>query len=281
MFEQVSFQYDVRSEGSLKDISFEIPPGSTFAMVGPSGAGKTTLVRLLTRLIEPQSGYVRIDGIDLRRVRQASVHHEVAVVPQDVTLFNDTLLANIAFGSPEGHPSEVWAAAEAAGLGVFIRSLPLGMSTVVGERGLKLSGGERQRVGLARALLVHPRVLILDEATSALDGPTEAVIQATLGKARADRTTLIIAHRLSTIVDADQILVLDRGRIVERGTHTELLARAGEYARLWSHQIRENSSGSIECVTLVSSYEAHTPAIRDGNLHPKRKNPFSKDAAGI
>lgn len=248
-FEHVGFQYDLRSEGSLRDISFEMPPGSTFALVGPSGAGKTTIARLLTRLVDPQSGRVKIDNVDLRVVRQASIHHEVAVVPQDVTLFNDTLFANIAFGRPEGHPNEVRAVAEAAGLDAFIDSLPLGMSTVVGERGLKLSGGERQRVGLARALLANPRVLILDEATSALDGPTEAVIQSTLRKVRAERTTLIIAHRLSTIVDADQILVLDCGRIVEQGTHADLLARAGEYERLWSHQTRESGFRSSERLT--------------------------------
>jgi ATP-binding cassette subfamily B protein len=182
---------------------------------------------------------VVIDGLDLRQVRQASLRRAVALVPQDVALFNDTLYANIAFPRPEAHPDEVRAAAEAAELGPFVDALPQGLSTLVGERGLKLSGGERQRVGIARALLADPRLLILDEATSALDGPTEAAIQATLRKLRAGRTTLVIAHRLSTIVDADEILVLRRGRIVERGSHAALLDRKGEYAALWRRQTRE------------------------------------------
>ena len=237
-FEHVSFKHDARSVG-LRDVSFEIPPGTTTALVGPSGAGKTTAVRLAMRLIDPQEGRVSLDGFDMRQVKQSALRGAVALVPQDVALFNDSLYANIAFARPGAGIAEVRAAAEAAELGPFIDSLPDGMSTMVGERGLKLSGGERQRVGIARALLANPRVLILDEATSALDGPTEAAIQETLRKVKAGRTTLVIAHRLSTIVDADQILVLRRGRIVERGTHADLLARTGEYAALWRRQTRE------------------------------------------
>jgi ATP-binding cassette subfamily B protein len=237
-FEHVGFQHDARSVG-LRDVSFEAPPGTTTALVGPSGAGKTTAVRLAMRLLDPKAGRVLIDGLDMRQVKQAALRQAVALVPQDVALFNDSLYANIAFARPGAGNDAVRAAAEAAELGPFIDSLPNGMSTMVGERGLKLSGGERQRVGIARALLANPRVLILDEATSALDGPTEAAIQETLRKVKAGRTTLVIAHRLSTIVDADQILVLRRGRIVERGTHAELLARTGEYAALWRRQTRE------------------------------------------
>ncbi|HEX3699181.1 MAG TPA: ABC transporter ATP-binding protein/permease [Phenylobacterium sp.] len=237
-FEGVSFRHDARSVG-LRDVSFEARPGATAALVGPSGGGKTTAARLAMRLIDPQQGRVVIDGLDLKAVRLASLRAAVALVPQDVALFNETLYANIAFARPDASPDEVRAAAEAAELGPFIDGLPQGLSTLVGERGLKLSGGERQRVGIARALLANPRLLILDEATSALDGPTEAAIQETLRKVRAGRTTLVIAHRLSTIVDADQILVLRRGRIVERGTHAELLARPGEYAALWRRQTRE------------------------------------------
>jgi ATP-binding cassette subfamily B protein len=238
-FEHVGFQHDARSVG-LKDVSFTVPPGTTTALVGPSGAGKTTAVRLAMRLLDPNAGgRVLIDGLDMRQVKQASLRRAVALVPQDVALFNDSLYANIAFARPGAGTDEVRAAAEAAELGPFIDGLPNGMSTMVGERGLKLSGGERQRVGIARALLANPRVLILDEATSALDGPTEAAIQETLRKVKAGRTTLVIAHRLSTIVDADQIVVLRRGRIVERGTHAELLAKTGEYAALWRRQTRE------------------------------------------
>jgi len=220
-------------------VSFTAPPGTTTALVGPSGAGKTTAVRLAMRLIDPQAGRVTLDGLDMRDLQQAALRGAVALVPQDVALFNDTLYANIAFARPDAADAEVRAAAEAAELGPFIDSLPNGMSTAVGERGLKLSGGERQRVGIARALLANPRLLVLDEATSALDGPTEAAIQDTLRKVRAGRTTLVVAHRLSTISDADQILVLRRGKIVERGTHAELLDRRGEYAALWKRQTRE------------------------------------------
>jgi ATP-binding cassette, subfamily B, heavy metal transporter len=239
VFDQVSFRHDARSSGLL-DVSFTAAPGQTVALVGPSGAGKTTAVRLAMRLIDPQEGRVLIDGVDMREVRQAELRRAVALVPQDVALFNDTLYANIGFARPGAGGEEVRAAADAAELGPFIDSLPNGMATRVGERGLKLSGGERQRVGIARALLANPRMLILDEATSALDGPTEAAIQETLQKVKAGRTTLVIAHRLSTIVDADLILVLRRGRIVERGTHAELLDNQGEYAALWRRQTRES-----------------------------------------
>jgi ATP-binding cassette subfamily B protein len=182
---------------------------------------------------------VLLDGLDLRQVRQEALRQAVALVPQDVALFNDTLRANIAFGRPEASLAEIEAVAAAAELAPFIESLPEGLETRVGERGLKLSGGERQRVGIARALLANPRLLILDEATSALDGRTEEAIQATLRKVRQGRTTLVVAHRLSTIVDADLIVVLRRGRVVERGTHEQLLAAAGEYAALWRRQTRQ------------------------------------------
>jgi ABC-type transport system involved in Fe-S cluster assembly fused permease/ATPase subunit len=238
VFDHVTYRHNARSIG-LADVSFTTPPGTTTALVGPSGAGKTTSVRLALRLIDPQEGAVRIDGADLREVRQASIRRALALVPQEVALFNETLAANIAFGNPDASEADVWEALRAAELADFVESLPYALETRVGERGLKLSGGERQRVGLARALLAHPRLLVLDEATSALDGPTEAAIQATLRKVRTGRTTLVIAHRLSTIVDADQILVLRRGRIVERGDHAALLAEGGEYAALWRRQTRE------------------------------------------
>jgi ABC-type transport system involved in Fe-S cluster assembly fused permease/ATPase subunit len=239
VFDHVSYRHSARSEG-LTDVSFETPPGTTTALVGPSGAGKTTAVRLALRLIDPQTGAVRIDGMDLREVRQASIRRALALVPQEVALFNDSLFANVAFGDPEATEAGVWAAIEAAELADFVASLPYKLETRVGERGLKLSGGERQRVGIARALLANPRLLVLDEATSALDGPTEAAIQATLRKVRAGRTTLVVAHRLSTIADADQILVVKAGRIVERGDHAALLAKDGDYAALWRRQTRED-----------------------------------------
>ena len=237
-FSQVAFRHGTRAQG-LGGISFEAAPGTTTALVGPSGAGKTTLVRLALRLVDPQAGSVTLDGVDLRDLSRGDLRRAVALVPQDVALFNDTLGANIAFARADATGDQILAAAEAAELGGFIRAVPGGLSLKVGERGLKLSGGERQRVGIARALLADPRLLILDEATSALDGPTEAAIQETLRKIRRNRTTLVVAHRLSTIVDADQILVLREGRIVERGGHAELMENDGEYAALWRRQTRE------------------------------------------
>jgi len=236
-FEHVGYRHSARSVG-LGDISFRIRPGKTMALVGPSGSGKSTIVKLALRLLDPQAGRVLIDGHDARAVTQASLRQAVALVPQDVALFNDTLRSNIGFARPDVDDAVIWAAAEAAELGDFIRALPDGLATRVGERGLKLSGGERQRVGLARALLAEPHVLILDEATSALDSRTEAAIQATLRRARKGRTTLVVAHRLSTIADADEILVLKAGRIVERGKHDKLVAAGGEYAALWKKQTR-------------------------------------------
>ena len=251
VFDQVAFRHGARTLG-LTDVSFTVPPGTTTALVGPSGSGKTTLARLALRLIDPQAGGVRLDGLDLREVSLASLRSATALVPQDVALFNDSLFANLAFGDPDADEARVWAAAEQAELAKFIDGLPMGMATPVGERGLKLSGGERQRVGIARALMANPRLLILDEATSALDGATEAAIQATLRKVRAGRTSLVIAHRLSTVVDADEILVVRRGRIVERGRHDALLAQRGEYAALWRRQTRMSlpSDEALEGVTV-------------------------------
>lgn len=237
-FSAVAFRHGAQAMG-LEDIDFEVPPGTTTALVGPSGAGKTTLVRLALRLVDPVAGSVTLDGVDLRDLSRADLRRATALVPQDVALFNDTLAANIAFARADATEAEILQAAEAAELGPFIRMTPGGLSVRVGERGLKLSGGERQRVGIARALLADPRLLVLDEATSAVDGPTEAAIQDTLRKVRRNRTTLVVAHRLFTIVDADQILVLKAGRIVECGDHATLLAQDGEYAALWRRQTRE------------------------------------------
>ena len=237
-FSGVSFRHGARAAG-LDSITFEVPPGSTTALVGPSGAGKTTVVRLALRLLDPLSGAVTLDGVDLRDLSRSDLRRAAALVPQDVALFNETLGANIAFARPDASRAEILAAAEAAELGGFIRATPGGLDVRVGERGLKLSGGERQRVGIARALLANPRLLILDEATSALDGPTEAAIQETLRKVRRNRTTLVVAHRLSTVIDADEILVLRQGRIVERGAHPDLLALDGDYAALWRRQTRD------------------------------------------
>jgi ATP-binding cassette, subfamily B, heavy metal transporter len=234
-FRSVDFRYDPR-RAILEDIDFEIAPGHTVAIVGPSGAGKSTIARLLFRFYDVDAGAIEIDGQDIRAVAQDSLRRAIGVVPQDTVLFNDTVLYNIAYGRPDASRAEIEEAARFARIHDFVVDLPDGYDTVVGERGLKLSGGEKQRVAIARVILKAPDVLIFDEATSALDTKTEREIQASLAEIAAGRTTLIIAHRLSTIVDADQILVLDQGRIVERGHHRELIARDGVYATMWARQ---------------------------------------------
>ncbi len=237
-FRNVSFGYDPRRR-ILHGVDFEIPAGRKVAVVGPSGAGKSTLVRLLFRFYEPQEGAILIDGQDIREVTQHSLRAAIGIVPQDTVLFNDTIYYNIAYARPEAGREEVERAARLAQLHAFIEGLPQGYDTLVGERGLKLSGGEKQRIAIARVILKDPPILVFDEATSALDSRAErAILQALEGLARR-RTTLVIAHRLSTVVDAHQILVMDGGRIVERGTHRQLLDRDGLYAHLWALQQEE------------------------------------------
>jgi ATP-binding cassette, subfamily B, heavy metal transporter len=243
-FENVGFSYD-RSQTAddagkrtsiLHDLSFEIPAGKTVAIVGPSGAGKSTLARLLYRFYDVSSGRITIDGQDIRHVTQSSLRQAIGIVPQDTVLFNDTVAYNIAYGRPGATQEEVEAAAKAAHIHSFIAAAPKGYSTMVGERGLKLSGGEKQRVAIARTLLKNPPILIFDEATSALDSANERAIQAELRAVSQGKTALVIAHRLSTVVDAHEIVVLEAGRIVERGPHAELLQRDGRYAQMWRLQ---------------------------------------------
>ncbi|HEX4510021.1 MAG TPA: ATP-binding cassette domain-containing protein, partial [Burkholderiaceae bacterium] len=234
-FEHVQFAYDP-ARPILHDVTFEIPAGLTVAVVGPSGAGKSTLARLLYRFYDVTGGRIEIDGQDLRAITQDSLRRAIGIVPQDTVLFNDTVGYNIAYGRPGAGEAEVEAAARAAHIHDFIVATPLGYETLVGERGLKLSGGEKQRIAIARTLLKRPPVLIFDEATSALDSANERAIQAELRQVARGHTTLVIAHRLSTVVDAHQILVMSEGRIVERGTHAELLALAGRYAHMWTLQ---------------------------------------------
>lgn len=237
-FENVSFAHEGRDRG-LDGVSFSAPAGRTTAIVGPSGAGKSTVLKLLFRFYDPSAGKVLIDGQNLREVTQASLRGALGLVPQDVVLFNDTIRYNIAYGKPDATQIELEQAAARAQLLHFIESLPQGWDTRVGERGLKLSGGEKQRVGIARVVLKNPAILILDEATSSLDSATEAEVQDALEEASRGRTTLVVAHRLSTIANADQIVVLDEGRIVERGTHAALIAKDGLYASLWKRQAEE------------------------------------------
>ncbi|WP_238934808.1 ABCB family ABC transporter ATP-binding protein/permease [Maricaulis parjimensis] len=234
-FDSVGFTHDGRSR-SIQDVSFEIPAGSFVGICGPSGAGKSTVLRLLFRFYDPESGAVRIDGQDLRQLTQQSLRDSLALVPQDVVLFNDTLRANIIYGRPDATEAEIRDVVERARLADFVDGLPDGLQTIVGERGLKLSGGEKQRVGVARAILKNPAILVLDEATSALDSQTEKDVQIALAEAARGRTTIAVAHRLSTIAGADRIIVLDDGHVAENGTHAELLARDGLYAAMWKRQ---------------------------------------------
>ena len=251
-FEQVDFSYNPDRQ-ILFQVDFDVPPGSKVAVVGPSGSGKSTLARLLFRFYDVSAGRVLIDGQDVRDVTQASLRDAVGIVPQDTVLFNDTVYHNIRYGRPGATQAEVERAAEMAHIHHFVASLPQGYDTVVGERGLKLSGGEKQRVAIARAILKNPRNMVFDEATSSLDSQSEQTIQKALKELAEHHTTLVIAHRLSTIVDADQILVMEAGRIVERGTHTELLDQQGQYAAMWELQQEERRQAEVQAGESVVS----------------------------
>jgi len=237
-FEDVRFAYDERRP-LVSGLDFALEGGQKLGIVGPTGAGKSTIVRLLFRFYDAKDGVVSIDGQDIRAVTQASLRAQIGLVPQDTVLFNDTIEANIAYGRPGASRAAIEEAARMAQIHDFIESLPDGYLSLVGERGLKLSGGEKQRVAIARVLLKNPPILILDEATSALDSGTERSLQEALARAATGRTTLVIAHRLSTITDADQIIVMEEGRVVERGRHGELVAMGGLYAELWQRQQAE------------------------------------------
>jgi len=244
-FERVGFHYQPE-RAILHAVDFRIDPGEKLAVVGHSGAGKSTLARLLFRFYDPQQGRILIDDQDIRGVQQQSLRAAIGVVPQDTVLFNDSIRYNLAYGRPEASEDELRQAAQLAHIADFIARLPDGWDTVVGERGLKLSGGEKQRVAIARAILKRPRILIFDEATSSLDSRTEQAIQQTLAEVAEDHTTLVIAHRLSTVVDADRILVMDQGHVIEQGAHRALLAQGGTYAAMWELQQREREASPLE-----------------------------------
>ena len=244
-FDDISFHYDA-TRPILKGVSLTVPAGHTVALVGPSGSGKSTIGRLMFRFYDVTGGSIRIDGQDLRDVTQKSLHDAIGVVPQDTVLFNDTIRYNIAYGRGNATEDEIIAAAKGAKIHDFIMDLPEGYDTAVGERGLKLSGGEKQRVGIARTMLKNPPILLLDEATSALDTQTERDIQTSLKAIAQGRTVITIAHRLSTIVDADLIVVLEQGEVIEQGHHEDLLARRGRYAAMWAHQSAEEQRADEE-----------------------------------
>ena len=238
-FEHVDFSYQTERQ-ILKKLSFSVASGEKVAIVGPSGSGKSTIGRLLFRFYDIHSGNIRIDGQDLRDVQQLSLRQSIGIVPQDTVLFNDTIWNNVAYGFPEANDEDIWKAIEMASLRTFVESIPEGVETIVGERGLKVSGGEKQRIAIARVLLKNPAILLFDEATSALDSESERSILSAMADISANKTTLVIAHRLSTIVDADRILLLNDGEIVEQGSHQELLTQDGHYARLWQMQQTTN-----------------------------------------
>jgi ATP-binding cassette subfamily B protein len=250
-FEHVGFGYDNRRM-VLQDVSFDVPSGHKVAVVGASGAGKSTLSRLLFRFYDATKGRILIDAQDIRDVTQKSLRRAIGIVPQDTVLFNDTIYYNIAYGQPDATREEIIEAARSAHIHEFVETLPDKYDTIVGERGLKLSGGEKQRVAIARTLLKNPPILVFDEATSALDSRTEKAIQAELQEIATNHTTLVIAHRLSTIMDADQILVMEHGQIVERGTHGELLAQGGAYAHMWALQQQEQKEEEEKLKAVAS-----------------------------
>ena len=239
-FEHVDFSYQAERQ-ILKKLSFSVASGEKVAIVGPSGSGKSTIGRLIFRFYDINSGNIRIDGQDLRDVQQLSLRQSIGIVPQDTVLFNDTIWNNVAYGFPEANDEDIWKAIEMASLRTFVESIPEGVQTIVGERGLKVSGGEKQRIAIARVLLKNPSILLFDEATSALDSESERSILKALAQISANKTTIVIAHRLSTIVDADRILVIDDGKLVEQGSHQELLTHGGHYARLWQMQQTSNA----------------------------------------
>ncbi len=252
-FENVSFVHEGRDAG-LDGVSFDIPGGAYVGIVGPSGAGKSTILKLLFRFYDPAAGRILIDGVDISAVTQSSLRSALGLVPQEVVLFNDTLRFNLAYARPDASEADILEAARRAQLGDFIASLPQGFDTRVGERGLKLSGGEKQRVGVARAVLLNPAILVLDEATSSLDSGTEEEVQSALAEASKGRTTIAVAHRLSTIARADKIIVLDKGRVVEQGDHEALLRADGLYARLWRMQTEEGDANPAAGVARSGNF---------------------------